>query len=213
MRSSADTWERSPFDPRLELSADFRVIAMDQRNAGGSSAPVRASDGWQSYTSDQIALLDHLEIESCHLYGGCIGCSYAFGVMEADPGRVTAAVLQSPIGLHNNRAAFYEMFDGWADDMKERQDGLEDGTLAPFRNSMYSRDFLFNVGRDFVRTVETPLLILAGNDLYHPLPIAREIAALAQNAELVTEWKEPQNVRRAIEKTSKFLRAKIPSLS
>ena len=39
MRSSIDFWRRSPFDPTAELAQDFRVIAMDQRNAGRSRAP------------------------------------------------------------------------------------------------------------------------------------------------------------------------------
>ena len=39
------------------LSPHFRVIAMDQRNAGASRAPVSADDGWHTYTRDQLALL------------------------------------------------------------------------------------------------------------------------------------------------------------
>src|SRR5687768_6171871 len=73
MRSVIERWESAPFDPRKELSSDFRVIAMDQRNAGRSRAPVSASDGWQTYAQDQLALLDQLGIERCHLLGGCIG--------------------------------------------------------------------------------------------------------------------------------------------
>ncbi|MDX1384923.1 MAG: alpha/beta hydrolase [Thermoanaerobaculia bacterium] len=207
MRSSAEHWAKAPFDPRVELADDFWVIAMDQRNAGRSAAPIRARDGWDSYTSDHLALLDHLGIERCHLFGGCIGSSYSLGLIAAAPARVAAAVLQNPIGLHENRAAFYELFDGWAEDMKQRQDGLDDDALAPFRESMYGGDFVFNVGRAFVRSVQTPLLVLAGNDLYHPAPIAAEIAELAPNAELVTGWKEPAAVAATVEKVRDFLTA------
>jgi hypothetical protein len=50
---------------------------MDQRNAGGRSrAPVTAQDGWHSYAADHIALLDHLRIDRCHLFGQCIGGSF-----------------------------------------------------------------------------------------------------------------------------------------
>jgi pimeloyl-ACP methyl ester carboxylesterase len=39
-----------------EFADEFRVIAMDQRNAGGKSrAPITAHDGWDSYTADHIA--------------------------------------------------------------------------------------------------------------------------------------------------------------
>ncbi len=45
MRSSIEFWRRSPFDPTADLAGDFRVIAMDQRNAGRSRAPIGAGGG------------------------------------------------------------------------------------------------------------------------------------------------------------------------
>jgi pimeloyl-ACP methyl ester carboxylesterase len=197
MRSSIEFWRRSPFDPTAELAADFRVIAMDQRNAGRSRAPVSAADGWETYTADHLALLDHLAIRRAHLMGGCIGSSYCLGVIKAAPERVSAAVLQNPIGLTaENRPAFYEMFDGWASDLKKEHRELDDGALRAFRARMYDGDFVFSVTRDFVRGCRTPLLVLAGNDLYHPTPIAQEIADLAPNAELIMKWKTPDAVAR-----------------
>src|SRR4051794_35605203 len=64
-------WQRSPrnpsapppwFDATAELASDFRVIAMDQRNAGRSRAGVTARDDWRSYARDHIALMEHLGI-------------------------------------------------------------------------------------------------------------------------------------------------------
>jgi len=60
MRSSIDFWHQSPFDPTVELAKDFRVIAMDQRNAGQSRAPITAADGWDSYAADHVALLGRM---------------------------------------------------------------------------------------------------------------------------------------------------------
>ncbi len=77
MRSSIEFWHKSPFDPTVELAKDFRVIAMDQRNAGQSRAPVTASDGWETDAADHVALLDHLGIKSTHAMGACIGGSYS----------------------------------------------------------------------------------------------------------------------------------------
>src|ERR1700733_13503558 len=85
MRSSIEFWGNSPFDPTRELAADFRLIAMDQRNAGKSSGPITADDGWDTYTSDHIALLDHLGIKQCHVMGGCIGGAYLLGVTKHPP--------------------------------------------------------------------------------------------------------------------------------
>ncbi len=210
MRSAADIWGTSPFDPREALSASFRVISMDQRNAGGSTAPVTAADGWHSYTDDHLALLDHLGVERCHLMGGCIGSSYCLGVLQADASRVGAAVLQNPIGHHENQDLFYEMFDTWADALLEHRDDVDPAVLPPFRKRMYGGDFTFNVDRDFVSGLETPLLILAGDDAYHPRPIAEEIASLSPNNEMILEWKSEGAARAAAARVRAFLERHTP---
>jgi pimeloyl-ACP methyl ester carboxylesterase len=208
MRSSIDFWRRSPFDPIAELAADFRVIAMDQRNAGRSRASISAADGWETYTADHLALLDQLGIRRAHLMGGCIGSSYCLGMIKAAPDRVGAAVLQNPIGLTaENRPAFYEMFDGWANDLMKERSGLDEAALRALRARMYDGDFVFSVTRDFVRGCRTPLLVLAGNDLYHPTPVAQEIAELAPNAELIMKWKTPDATPAAVERVRTFLKA------
>src|SRR5712672_4158666 len=72
LQSVIGVWSQpsAPINPTTEWAANYRVIAMDQRNAGGQSrAPITAQDGWDSYTADHIALLDHLRIDRCHLYG------------------------------------------------------------------------------------------------------------------------------------------------
>ena len=195
MRSASGFWKNSPWNPVSELSDAFRVIAMDQRNAGRSEAPVRAGDGWHSYTADHVALLDHLEIERCHLIGGCIGGPYCMGVIQAAPERVASAVLQQPIGFSGeNRQAFYEMFDTWKQEIVDRHPSVSERDWDAFRSNMYDGDFLFNTSREFVRGCATPLLILLGNDLYHPEITSREVAQLAPNAELIEKWQEPEAV-------------------
>ncbi len=211
MRSSIEFWKKSPFDPTVELAPGFRVIAMDQRNAGESKAPVSASDGWDSYTADHLALLDHLGITQCHLMGGCIGSSYCLGLIQAAPDRVTAAVLQNPIGLTPaNRELFYGMFDSWADELKQKRSELDKAAFASFRERMYGGDFVFNVTRDFVRSCTKPLLILAGSDDFHPTPTSEEIARLAPNAEIIMTWKTPDVVGRTVERVREFLSSHRP---
>ncbi len=210
MRSSIEFWHKSPFDPTREFAADFRVIAMDQRNAGRSHAPVSGADGWHTYNADHIALLDHLGIARCHTMGGCIGSTYCLNLIKEAPDRVSAAVLQNPIGLHENRKAFYEMFDGWAKARQRDDASLTDAAMGSFRERMYGSDFVFAVTRDFVRSCATPLLVLAGDDLYHPAPISREIEALAPAAELVEHWKTPETVASAVARVREFLKAHQP---
>ena len=210
MRSAIPFWRSAEWDPIEALSPHFRVIAMDQRNAGESTAPVTAADGWHSYTEDHLALLDHLRIERTHLMGGCIGGPYCFGVIEKAPERVASAVLQQSIGSDGaNRDVFFGLFDGWADEMRESMPFVPDAAWASFRANMFDRDFVYNVSRDFVAGCETPLLVLLGTDPYHPEVISREIADLAPNARLVERWKDPQ-AHGTVPTVLEFLRAHTP---
>ena len=210
MRSAAGFWKNSPWNPVETLSDRYRVIAMDQRNAGKSRAPVGPDDGWHSYTQDHVALLDHLGIDRCHVIGGCIGGPYCFGLMQASPGRVAAAVLQQSIGAHENRDAFYEMFDSWKDEIAAEHPEADDETWRAFRSRMYDGDFVFNVDRDFVRGCEIPMLVLMGDDLYHPQVVSREIAEIAPKAELVEHWKDADVVGETIARVRSFLEANTP---
>ncbi len=209
MRSSVSFWEGSAVNPITELGSYFGVIAMDQRNAGQSTAPVSANDGWHTYTADHIALLDHLGIERTHVLGGCIGGPYSLGLMKAAPGRVTAAVLQQSIGLDDNRELFYEMFQTWANAIKDDHPEADEGAWQSFKSNMYDGDFDFNVGRDFVKSCDVPMLVLMGDDSYHPQVTSREIAELAPNATLVEQWKSPEEDG-TVEQVVEFLRANTP---
>ena len=43
MCSSVSRWDKAPWNPIQQLSPTYHVIAMDQRNAGQSVAPIRAA--------------------------------------------------------------------------------------------------------------------------------------------------------------------------
>jgi len=201
-------------DPRVELSDRFQVVAMDQRNAGGSTGPVTPEDGWATYTSDLLALMDHLGLDKVHVMGGCIGSYFALALCQAVPDRVTAAVLQNPIGLSaDNRPAFDGMFDGWAQQLVgQRPDVAAVGSagLERFRQSLFGGDFVFSVDRDFVARCPVPLLVLSGNDTFHPRAVAEEIADLAPDAELVLEWTRPTHHEATVQRVRAFLAAHTP---
>ena len=210
MRSAVPFWRRSEWDPIEALSPHFQVVAMDQRNAGRSKAPVSAEDGWHVYTADHIALLDHLGIEKTHLMGGCIGGPYCFGVIAQASERVCSAVLQQSIGNDgNNRELFFAMFDQWADDVKQRLPDVTDAAWQRFRANMFDQPFLYNTSREFVAACATPLLVLMGDDAYHPQATSREIAKLAPNARLVEAWKDA-DAHGTVETVVDFLKAHTP---
>ena len=210
MRSAVSFWDKVAWNPITDLSDHYRVIAMDQRNAGNSTAPIRGTDSWPVYTEDQLALMDHLGIDRFHVAGMCIGGSYSMGLIQAAPKRVTSAVLFQPIGMFNNQQAFFDMFDGWAKEMKPLHPEANDNVFESFKKSMYGGDFLFNVSRDFVSRCETPLLVLLGNDQYHPQETSRDIVALAKNATLVEKWKEPEHQPAAKRAVLQFLAEHTP---
>jgi pimeloyl-ACP methyl ester carboxylesterase len=222
MNSIAQLWAERPgqpgtpmpwIDPRASLSDQFRVISMDQRNAGGSSGPVEPGDGWHTYTEDQVALLDHLGVSQTHAMGGCIGSSYALALCARAPGRVTAAVLQNPIGLTaDNHQLFMAMVDDWASGLRARGTEISDATLEEFRERMFGGDFVFSVDREFVRRCPVPLLILAGNDEFHPTAVAEEIAELAPDSELVHEWAGPQRHAETADRIRSFLAQHTPGV-
>jgi pimeloyl-ACP methyl ester carboxylesterase len=198
-------------DPTLELAGDFQVVAMDQRNAGRSSAPIHSSDGWPTYAADQLALIDHLGFDRVHVMGGCIGSSYCLGLCQAAPDRVTAAVLQNPIGLSaDNRPVFFDMFDSWAAELQASHPDTNADALAAVRQSMFGGDFVFSTSRQFVQACATPLLVLAGDDEFHPRAVAEEIAEVAPDAQLVLEWKSPAHHDETRARIKKFLAEHTP---
>jgi hypothetical protein len=109
-------------------------------------------------------------------------------------------VLQQSIGFDgSNRPLMYDMFDSWKEGLKRDMPDVTDAEWATFRGNMYDGDFDFNVGRDFVATCQVPMLVLMGNDAYHPMQTSREIAEIAPKATLIEDWKsEPDNTARSV---------------
>ncbi len=184
----------APIKPVEDLATRYRVIVMDQRNAGGQSrAPVTAQDGWHSYAADHIAVLDHLRIERCHLYGQCIGGSFIFSLLKAQPKRIASAVISQAIGrvgpLKPGRTA---RFDAWAKALTDSGNYPEvnEQVLDTFYQNLYGAGFVYSADRAFVASCQAPCLVLAGNDEAHPYPISEEIAKLLpKNEGFIKEWK------------------------
>ena len=147
LQSVIDVWNQpsAPVNPTTEFAADFRVIAMDQRNAGGKShAPISAQDGWHSYAADHIALLDHLGIDQCHLYGQCIGGPFIMSLLKAQPQRIASAVLAQPIGrVKDALPERTALFNGWADSLQDHPEATEQ-VLDAFYEILYGPGFAYS---------------------------------------------------------------------
>ncbi len=214
LASVIDVWNQpsAPINPTTEFATHYRVIAMDQRNAGGQSyAPITAQDGWDTYTSDHIALLDHLRIDRCHLYGQCIGGSFILNLLKAQPARVASAVLAQPIGRVGAPAtARSARFQAWTESLKDHPEATQ-AVLDAFSHNLYSRGFVYCVDRAFVSTVRAPCLVLAGNDEAHPYLIAEELSKLLPNCEFIPEWKSGAALTSARGRVLEFLSRHTPA--
>ena len=201
----------APINPITEFADRFRVIAMDQRNAGGRSrAPISAQDNWDAYTGDHIAVLDHLRIDRCHLYGQCIGGSFILNLIKKQPERVAAAVLAQPIG--RVAAALpprTARFEAWAATLQDHPEATPQVLDAFYRN-LYEPGFVYCVDRAFVSTVRNQCLVLAGNDEAHPYAIAEEVAKLLPNSEFIAEWKIGAALTAARARVKEFLQQHTP---
>ncbi len=214
LASTIAVWSEpsAPINPIAEFAADFRVIVMDQRNATGgrSRAPITAQDGWDSYTADHIALLDHLGIDRCHLYGQCIGGSFILNLLKHQPQRVAAAVLAQPIGRVGAMAPGRPArFNAWAASLEDHPEATEP-VLDAFCRNLYAPGFVYCVDREFVKSVRTPCLVLAGNDEAHPYPISEEVSQLIPGCEFIPEWKTGAALAAAKPRVREFLLKHTP---
>jgi len=207
MRSSNALWENVVWNPRARLAGHHRLVGMDQRNAGRSVAPVSGNDSWADYTADQLALLDHLGIERCHVLGMCIGGPFIFSLLSTAPERFAGAVLLQPAGAVGPTPLFRAMFDEWAGALAPKHPEATPEDWTSFGDNMWGGTFLYSVGPDEVAATTTPLLVLMGDDEYHPSALSRQIADLAPDAELVERWKEPGLVEEVDQRVLGFLAA------
>ena len=217
-RSRISQWRHDPaagepqlrMDPMVELSDRFTVIAMDQRNAGASRGALKADHGWHTYAEDHLALMDHLGHRRFHLMGVCIGGSFIFKLCQMAPDRVVSAVVNNPIGMHNNQAHWFEMVRTFGATVRQRDPSVTEADVEGFGRNLYSTDFVFSVDRDFVRGCHTPLLLQPGSDSSHPKEVSAEIARLAPNIEVQMEWRGPEHLAAANRRIGDFLALHTP---
>jgi pimeloyl-ACP methyl ester carboxylesterase len=207
MRSTVDFWANAAVDPWASYADDFRMVAMDQRNAGQSVGPLDVADPWGAYASDQLGLLDHLGIDRFLVMGCCIGGSYILKLIEAAPERVVAAVLEQPIGVIDaNRDLFGQMQRSWAGEVIGTREGADAATVERFLAAMWTGDFVVSVDPAVISRCPVPLLVMPGIDDYHPTETGREIAALAPDSRVLEPWKDtPEHIAAATEEARRFL--------
>ena len=208
-----------PFNAIEEFKGEYRCIASDLRNANGgqSSGPLEINRPWDSFTDDQLGVMDHLGIDKFMVMGFCIGGPFIWNLLKRAPDRVVAAVLAQPSGSRPEmRDLFYETnIKGWGPELVKRRSDITMEMVDKFLTKMYrtNPDFVFTVTRDFVRNCQTPVLILPDDIPAHPYAVAMEAAMLAPKAEVsIFPWKEPkERIPLAVRQIHSFLRAHRPA--
>ncbi len=208
-----------PFNPLEEFKDEYRCVAADLRNGnrGQSSGPLEIDRPWDSHTDDQLGVMDHLGIDKFMVLGFCIGGPFIWNLLRRAPDRVVAAVLAQPSGWSaEHPTLFYDNnMRNWAPDLVERRPEITMDMADRFLTAMYrtNADFVFTVTRDFVRELQTPILILPDDVPAHPYEVAMEAAMLAPQSELsMFPWKQPtERIPLAVRQIRSFLRAHRPA--
>ena len=220
LNSVASGWSRQVINPMEEFKNDFRCITMDQRNAngGGSNGPIAVDDPWGGFADDQLGLMDHLGIREFGFMGLCIGGPFALKLMERAPERIVAGVLCQPVG--SNPEFPDSMYDSgqdiWAPELMAQRPEITKADIDAYLHNLYRRDsadFVYSVSRDFVRSCQTPMLVMPDNTPSHSYEAAIEVIDLAPNAEsTVYPWKEdPAVLADTISAVGNYLKAHLPA--
>jgi pimeloyl-ACP methyl ester carboxylesterase len=79
------------------LATAYRCIIFDRRETGQSGGRIERVT-WNLYVAQAKGLLDHLEVDTAHVLGGCMGCSPVLAFAVAHPDKVRRMVLYWPVG-------------------------------------------------------------------------------------------------------------------
>ena len=210
-----------PFNPMETYRGDFRCIAADLRNANGgqSTGPLEIDRPWDAYSDDQLGLMDHLGIQKFGVIGFCIGGPMIHNLLRRAPDRIVAAALMQPSGFRPEMPdLFYQNnITGWGPPLCEKRPEITMDMVHDFLTSMYTNraDFVFTVTRDFVRNLQTPILIAPEDVPAHPYAVAMEVANLAPNSEVtIYPWKDSQeHIDEVVAHTRRFLKAHQPAVA
>jgi pimeloyl-ACP methyl ester carboxylesterase len=103
----ASAW--TGIDAIKALAAEHTVILYDRRECGQSGGRVERLS-WATYTRHGKALLDHLNIQSAWIMGGCMGCSVALAFGVHYPEATRGLILHWPVGGYRWKVNSQERF-------------------------------------------------------------------------------------------------------
>ena len=208
----------NPFNTLDAFKAEFRCIYADLRNSSGqSTGPLEIDRPWDSYTDDHIGLMDHLGIDKFMVLGFCIAGPFIWNLMKRAPNRVAAAVPAQPVGFRPElpTALYDSQTKGWVEPLLKRRPDITRQQADQFLTRMFraNPDFVFTVTRDFVKSCQTPVLVLPDDTAGHSYAAAIESAMLAPKGQLsMYPWKDtPEKIPLAVRHVRSFLLSHRPA--
>lgn len=208
-----------PFNPMTVYKDDFRCIAADLRNSatGESSGPLETDRPWDAYSDDHLGLMDELGIDKFLVMGFCIGGPMIHNLLRLAPDRIVGAALMQPSGFSPEHPdLFYQNnIKAWGPPLCEKRSDVTMDTVHDFLTSMYTdrSDFVFTSTRDFVSSLQTPILVAPDDVPAHPYACAMEVASLAPNSDVtIYPWKDTQeHIDEVVEHARRFLKQNAPN--
>jgi pimeloyl-ACP methyl ester carboxylesterase len=208
-----------PFNPMTVYKDDFRCIAADLRNSatGESSGPLETDRPWDAYSDDHLGLMDELGIDKFLVMGFCIGGPMIHNLLQLAPDRIVGAALMQPSGFSSEHPdLFYQNnIKAWGPPLCEKRSDVTMDTVHDFLTSMYTdrSDFVFTATRDFVSSLQTPILVAPDDVPAHPYACAMEVASLAPNSDVtIYPWKDTQeHIDEVVEHARHFLKQNAPN--
>ena len=176
--------------PMEEFRNEYRCITADLRNAysGQSSGPLEVDRPWDAYADDQLGVMDHLGIKRFMVLGFCIGGPFIWNLLKRAPDRIVAAVAAQPSGWRKElpNLSYESNMKGWGPEIMKRRPDITMEMVDRFLTRMYrgNPDFVYTVTRDFVRSCQTPVLVMPDDSPPHPYVVAMESAMLAPKSEV-----------------------------
>jgi pimeloyl-ACP methyl ester carboxylesterase len=208
----------NPFNALEAFKDRFRCIYADLRNSDGqSTGPLEIDRPWDSYTDDHLGLMDHLGIDKFMVLGFCIAGPFIWNLMKRAPNRVVAAVPAQPVGFRPElpNSLYESQTTGWGAELVKRRPEITKDMTDKFLNRMFrsNPDFVFTVTRDFVKSCQTPVLVLPDDTTGHSLAVAIESAMLAPKGQLsMYPWKDtPAKIPLAVRHVRSFLLSNRPA--
>lgn len=230
---------RRDWSPQIEyFRQNYRVLAPDFRGHGDSGKP-DTDYSIPLHSADMVALMDALELESAHVVGLSMGGMVAFQLAVDAPSRLRSmTIVNSGPALPNDTFAAKKML--WtrlilihlfgmkrfgrkvAENMfaSEGHNDLVDALarqIASNPKKIYLRNLKSLFGWSILpqlAAIETPTLMLSGDQDYSPVAIKQAVVDVMRNAELVvvkgsghgTPIEKPEATNKAIEL---FIRAHL----